>query len=202
MQYPNFYSQVTPIRLYDPLSDFLGAFKKGEVEVSYLDCVKLAGHSCPTVAGAYLMSVMGLAALYGDSLPQRGMVKVELRENESVGVTGVTGNIISFILGAGGKGGFKGIQGNFARDNLLFYDAPISSEVKLTRLDTMQSVDLSYDPSIVKADENMMALMGKSLNNLASEEEKMRFQTLWQDRVKKILLSTDIHKTLIRMTEG
>lgn len=202
MQYPNFYSQVTPIRLYDPLSDFLGAFKKGEVEVSYLDCVKLAGHSCPTVAGAYLMSVMGLAALYGDSLPQRGMVKVELRENESVGVTGVTGNIISFILGAGGKGGFKGIQGNFARDNLLFYDAPISSEVKLTRLDTMQSVDLSYDPSIVKADENMMALMGKSLNDLASEEEKMRFQTLWQDRVKKILLSTDIHKTLIRMTEG
>ena len=202
MQYPNFYSQVTPIKLYDPLSDFLGAFKKGEVEITYLDCVKLAGHSCPTVAGAYLMSLRGLDALYGDTLPQRGMVKVEMRENESVGVTGVTSNIISYIMGAGGIGGFKGIQGNFSRDNLLFYDAPISSEVKLTRLDTMQSVDLSYDPSIVKADENMMVLMGKSLNNLASEEEKMIFQTFWQDKVKKILLSTDIHETLILMTEG
>ncbi|MCW8822061.1 MAG: hypothetical protein OQK45_07515 [Sulfurovum sp.] len=202
MQYPDFYSQVTPIKLYDPLSDFLGAFKKGEVEITYLDCVKLAGHSCPTVAGAYLMSVMGLDALYGGILPQRGMVKVEMRENESVGVTGVTGNIISFILGAGGIGGFKGIQGAFSRNDLLLYDAPISSEVKLTRLDTMQSVDLSYDPSLVKADKNMMVLMGKNLNNLASEEEKMIFQTLWQDRVKKILLNTDIHETLIHITEG
>lgn len=201
MQYPDFYSKVASIKLYDPLSDFLGAFKNGEVEITYLDCVKLAGHSCPTVAGAYLMAVMGLNALYGGKLPQRGMVKVEMKENESVGVTGVTGNIISFILGAGGIGGFKGIQGNFSRDNLLFYDAPISSEVKLTRLDTMKSVTLSYDPSLIKADKNMMLLMGKSLNNLASEEEKMMFQRLWQDRVKEILLSTDTHDKLILMTK-
>lgn len=201
MQYPDFYLQVTPIKLYDPLSDFLGAFKKGEIEIIYLDCVKLAGHSCPTVAGAYLMAAIGLDALYGGTLPQRGMVKVEMRENESVGVTGVTGNIISFILGAGGIGGFKGIQGAFSRNDLLFYDAPISSEVKLTRLDTMQSVDLSYDPSLVKADKNMMVLMGKSLNNLASEEEKRMFQTLWQNRVKEILLNTNIHDTLVLMTK-
>lgn len=201
MQYPDFYSQVTPIKLYDPLSDFLGAFQKGEVEITYLDCVKLAGHSCPTVAGAYLMSAMGLDALYGGTLPQRGMVKVEMKENESVGVTGVIGNIISFILGAGGVGGFKGIQGNFSRDNLLFYDVPISSEVRLTRLDTMQSVALSYDPSVVKADKNMMSLMGKSLNRLASEEEEKMFQTLWQNRVKEILLNTDMHDTLIRITK-
>ncbi len=201
MQYPDFYSQVAPIKLFDPLSNFLGAFEEGKLEITYLDCVKLAGHSCPTVAGAYLMAAKGLDALYGDTLPQRGSIKVEMKENENVGVTGVTANIISFILGAGGAGGFKGIQGNFSRDNLLFYGAPIGSEVRLTRLDTMQSIDISYDPSLVKADEKMMPLMGKNLKSLATEEEKKIFQTLWQARVEEILLNTDLHRKLISITK-
>lgn len=201
MKYPDFYTHVTPIKLYDPLSDFLGAFIEGELEISYLDCVKLAGHSCPTVAGAYLMGAKGLDALYGDTLPQRGSVKVEMKENENVGVTGVTANIISFILGANGAGGFKGIKGNFSRNDLLFYGASIRSEVRLTRLDTMQSIDISYDPSLVKADEKMMPLMGKSLKGLASEEEKIIFQTLWQKRVEEILLNTDNYTKLITVTK-
>lgn len=201
MKYPDFYTHVTPIKLYDPLSDFLGALIEGELEISYLDCVKLAGHSCPTVAGAYLMGAKGLDALYGDTLPQRGSVKVEMKENENVGVTGVTANIISFILGANGVGGFKGIKGNFSRNDLLFYGASIRSEVRLTRLDTMQSIDISYDPSLVKADEKMMPLMGKSLKGLASEEEKIIFQTLWQKRVEEILLNTDNYTKLITVTK-
>lgn len=201
MHYPNFYTQVAPLKLYDPLSDFLGAFQKGNLEITYLDCVKLAGHSCPTVAGAYLMAAKGLAALFEDELPQRGSIKVEMKENENVGVTGVTCNVISFILGAGGAGGFKGIQGKFSRNNLVSYNAPISAEVRLTRLDTMQSVHLSYDPSLIKADEKMMPLMGKSLKGLASEEEKRMFQALWQERVEEILLSTDMHDKLITITK-
>ena len=201
MKYPDFYSKVAPIKLYDPLSDFLGAFQEGKLEISYLDCVKLAGHSCPTVAGAYLMAARGVAVLYGDTLPQRGSVKIEMRDNESTGVTGVTANILSFILGAGGVGGFKGIQGNFSRDDLLFYGASIGSEVRLTRLDTMQSVNLSYDPSLVKVDEKMMPLMGKNLKGLATKEEQKMFHTLWQKRVEEILLSTDMHDTLITITK-
>lgn len=197
MQYPDFYSQVTPIILYDPLSDFLGAFKEGELEISYLDCVKLAGHSCPTVAGAYLMAVKGIERLYGDVLPQRGSIKIEMKEQESTGVTGVTANILSFILGASGIGGFKGIQGNFSRNDLLFFGSSIDAEVRLTRLDTMQSLELSYDPSLVKADERMMPLMGKSLQGIASEEEKNLFQALWQTRVKEILLTKNNHEKLI-----
>ena len=113
MQYPNFYTKVETIKLYDPLSDFLGAFSNGIIEINYIDCVKLAGHSCPTVAGAYLMTLHGLKALYPDSLPQRGNLRVSLREDRSKGVTGVVGNIISFITGASDETGFKGIQGNF-----------------------------------------------------------------------------------------
>ena len=197
MQYPDFYSKIPPIKLYDPLSDFLGAFKEGKLEISYLDCVKLAGHSCPTVAGAYLMAMQGTEMLYGDDLPQRGSIKIEMKENKSTGVTGITANILSFILGVSGEGGFKGIEGKFSRNDLLFFGSSIDAEVRLTRLDTMHSVNLSYDPSLVKADEKMMPLMGKTLKGLASEEEKKLFQTLWHRRVEEILLNRNNHNRLI-----
>lgn len=201
MHTPDFYTQVPPIQLYDPLSHFLGAFKNGELEITYLDCVKLAGHSCPTVAGAYLMAAMGLNSLYGDAMPERGSIKIEMRESKNAGVTGVTGNILSFISGANDSSGFKGIQGNFSRNDLVSYDAPIDEEVRLTRLDTMQSVMLSYDPSPVKADEKMMPLMGKNLKGLASPEEQKMFHTLWQARVEKILLDSTLHTQLVSITK-
>jgi len=49
MKYPEFFDKIETVELYDDLSEFLGAFEDGKVVVSYLDCVKLAGHSCPTV---------------------------------------------------------------------------------------------------------------------------------------------------------
>ena len=197
MHYPAFFDKVPSIRLYDPLSDFLGAFEKGEMEISYLDCVKLAGHSCPTVAGAYLMAYKGLEKLYPDTLPQRGMVRVSMRDSETEGVVGVVCNVISFIVGAGGAGGFKGIQGNFSRDNLISYNMPMKGEVTLTRLDTEESVSLSYNPSIVPADTMMQPLMGKSLQGIATQEEKEKFGALWQARVEKILLSKPLWEQLI-----
>ena len=202
MHYPNFYSQVAPIRLYDPLSEFLGAFKDGRLEISYLDCVKLAGHSCPTVAGAYLMALQGLDALYGDYLPSRGNIKVQMRNSETEGVTGVICNVISFITGANGEDGFKGIQGNFARNNLIDFDIPMEGEVTLTRLDTNESVTLSYDPSIIKPDTRMKALMGKNVQGSATEEEKSLFRELWQERVERILLSTNNYDQMITIIKG
>jgi len=197
MRYPEFFDKVQPIALQDPLSDFLGAFEKGEMEISYLECVKLAGHSCPTVAGAYLMALKGLEALYPDALPQRGMIHVSMREDEAEGVTGVICNVISFIVGANGKSGFKGIMGNFSRDNLVSYNVPMDGEVTLTRLDTDTSVTLSYDASMVPGDPAMKQLMGKTLEGVASAEEKAQFGKLWQARVEKILLSTDLWDQMV-----
>jgi len=199
MQYPDFYNQVPSINLYDPLSEFLGAVENGEVSINYLDCVKLAGHSCPTVAGAYLMATKGLEALYGSELPTRGEVKVELKSSETEGVTGVVGTVIAFIAGASGAGGFKGIGGKFSRDNLVAYNVPMEGEVKLTRMDTQESVTLSYDPSSVLPDPMMQPLMGKSMQGLASSEEQKAFGKLWQERVEKILLSTELHSNIITL---
>ena len=197
MRYPSFFDAVEPIVLYDPLSDFLGAFEAGEIKITYLDCVKLAGHSCPTVAGAYLMTKLGLERLFKETLPHRGMVHVSMRQPQSEGVAGVVCNVASYIVGAGDKGGFKGIQGHFSRDNLIDYDMPMEGEMRLTRLDTEESVTLSYDPSVVPGDPEMKTLMGKHLQGVATEEEKRRFGVLWQKRVEKILLSPELWGTMI-----
>jgi len=201
MKYPTFYDNVEPIRLYDPLSDFLGAFEKGDVEISYLDCVKLAGHSCPTVAGAYLMAKIGLARLFGDMLPHRGLVHLAMREKKSEGVTGVIAHVIGFILGAADAGGFKGIQGRFGRDGLVAFDIEMKSDVRLTRLDTEQSIELSYDPSVVPPDPEMKVLMGKMLQESATPQEQEAFKRLWQKRVETILTSPQLWEQMITVKE-
>jgi hypothetical protein len=202
MKYPAFFDNVQPIKLQDPLSNFLGAFEEGEMEITYIECVKLAGHSCPTVAGAYLMALKGLESLYGDQLPQRGNIHVSMKDEEADGVTGVICNVISFIAGANGIGGFKGLNGNMARNNLVSYDVPMNGEVKLTRLDTDESVTLSYNPSMIPADPMMQPLMGKAMQGLASGDEKKEFGRLWQARVEKILLSTELWDQMITIEKA
>jgi len=200
MHYPTFYTQVPVIKLYDPLSEFLGAFSKGEVEISYLDCVKVAGHSCPTVAGAYLMAQIGLNTLYpNDELAKRGDIKIQMQHPATEGVTGVTANILSFILGANDESGFKGIQNQFKRKDTLFFDYKMTAIVRLTRMDTLKSVSLSYDPSLIPADEMLKPLMMKNLQKKASLVEQKMFHALWQERVEAILLSTDLHEQIISL---
>ena len=77
MNYPQFFKTIETIKVQDPLSQVLGAFSDGEYEFSYLDVVKSAGHSCPTVAGAYLITLEALKALYKDQRAIRGDIKVE-----------------------------------------------------------------------------------------------------------------------------
>ena len=52
----DFLEKVRPIRFKEPLAETLGAFKgEGTVlEYTFIDVVKMAGHACPTVAGASL----------------------------------------------------------------------------------------------------------------------------------------------------
>ena len=72
---PSFFDDAPTITVQDALADFLGAAENGILTYRYADAVRLCGHSCPTVAGAYLMVVKGLKALYGAELPQRGDIE-------------------------------------------------------------------------------------------------------------------------------
>jgi len=202
MHYPQFFDDIQTIELYDNLSEFLGAFDDGKVVISYLDCVKLAGHSCPTVAGAYLMTLLGLQELYSDTIPQRGSILVSNKASEIEGVSGVIGNVISYIVGASGVGGFKGMMGHFSRDNLVKYDADIPLDIRLTRLDTNEYVDVAIDTSCVPGNPAMKPLMQKALQGLASQEEKDEFKKLWQQRVEVMLSSDELWNQMITIQKG
>ena len=191
MSYPTFFNNTPTITLKDPLSNFLGTFTDGIVEFSYLDIVKSAGHSCPTVAGAYLSTIKGLEALYGDEMPTRGDIAVAFKDDVNKGVTGVISNVITQITGATEKTGFKGLNGNFARNNLMEFNANIESEILFMRLDTKACVTVNYNPSSVGSSPEMQGLMGKMMQGVATQEEKLEFGRVWQQRVSDIFDRVD-----------
>lgn len=187
MTYPQFFNNIPTIKLQDELASFLGAFEDGIIEFSYLDVVKSAGHSCPTVLGAYLMTLKGLEALYKDEIPKRGEILVEFKEAQNIGVAGVIGNVIMNITGATTTNGFKGISGKFDRNYLMKFEKDINgANVRFSRVDTQKSVDVFYDVSSIKPHEDMNFLMQKSFQGIATKDEKIEFGKLWQQRVEDI----------------
>lgn len=191
MKYPDFFETIETIELEDKLSEVLGAFEEGVISFSYLDVVKSAGHSCPTIAGAYLMVREGLKALYGEALPQRGELKVFFKEDIQSGTTGVVANVFSLITGATSNWGFKGLNGAHDRRFLMFFNADIPLHVRLERNDTKATIDVAYNPSSILPDPQMQPLMQKVLAGVSNTEEKELFGVLWQTRVRKILENFD-----------
>ena len=189
MEYPKYYNEVEHIILKDELSKFLGASEEGIIDISYLDIVKMAGHSCALVSGSYLMALKGLQELYGTELPERGGIKVELRESLNEGNTGVSAQVLSNITGATSDTGFSGIHGKYNLRGLLFYGADIQSNVRFTRLDTNKSVEVSYLPKkVVNPGDIMQSTFGPD----ATEESKKDFPKQWQEMVKTIFDNADI----------
>ena len=190
MNYPDFFDTLETITMHDPLAQTLGV-GDGLFTYSYLDAVKLAGHSCPTVAGAWLCVQKALKELYGQERPSRGAIEVAFTNPEDEGVTGVIASIFTLITGASGVGGFKGIQGNFSRNNKLLFAKALKSQMKVTRLDTLKSIELSYDPSSIEVKPEQQQLMKKLLIKEASKEEIQRFGQLWQERVEIIFKQSE-----------
>ncbi len=188
MQFPTFFDDAPRITVRDPLARFLGAAEDGIIEYRYADAVKLAGHSCPTVASAYLMTRAALAALYRDTLPERGGIRVELRESRDAGVTGVIANVAGLITGATQDTGFKGIGGRFDRRNLLIFGVDLLGQIRFTRTDTGGNATASARLDRLCADSRLPALLPRCLSGTATPAEENMFQALWQERVRTLLL--------------
>lgn len=202
MQYPAFFDKVRSIILYDSLAEFLGAAKHGRVEYHYIDAVKLAGHSCPTVAGAYLMTMKALAALYPGATPERGAVRVRLRDEMEFGVAGVIAGVVGLITGATQQSGFKGIAGRFDRRNLLFYGAGIDDDLHFERVDSGAAVSVSFRAELVPGSSRLKALAGKlgTLGLTAAEQRDLGVQ--WQQRVERILIDEADNSALVAVTRA
>jgi len=189
MALPAFFSAAPRIVLRDPLAELLGAAEGGLIEYGYADAVRLAGHSCPTVAGAYLMARAALRALYPDAVPERGSVVVTMSMAEEEGTTGVIAQVFTLLTGAAGNNGFHGIGGRHARHGLLRYGSnDLSCIAGFCRSDTGDTVYVSMDLSSVSPAPQMRMLMGRALAADATDAERAAFASVWQDRVRKLLL--------------
>jgi hypothetical protein len=201
MEFPDFFADVPTITLRDPLAAFLGVSKSGVITYTYTDAVKLAGHSCPTVAGAYLMVRSGLSHLYGDDLPQRGGIEVYLRDERDQGTTGVIATIALLLTGAAPETGFAGIGSRFSRRNLLHFSAPIDGLLALQRSDGGRGVILDLDMARVPAAREMQMLFPRVVDGQASEDEQARFGVLWQARVAQMLTKHADDRDLVQVRE-
>lgn len=203
MDFPDFFADAPSITLRDPLAVFLGASKTGVMTYVYEDAVKLAGHSCPTVAGAYLMVRRGLSHLYGEEIPERGGVEVYLRDQRDQGTTGVIATVAMLLTGAAPETGFGGIgsHGRFARRDLLHFSTPIDGLLALRRSDNGNGVVLDLDMTSVPPAREMQMLFPKVAAGQADEDEQTRFGALWQDRVEKMLIAHADDPELIRISE-
>lgn len=178
---PEFFDRAPTLTVQDPLAAFLGAAENGILTYRYADAVRLCGHSCPTVAGAYLMVIKGLKALYGEELPERGGIEAAMQGARDEGTVGVTASVVQLLTGAAPETGFGGIgmQGRFARRNLLSFGAgEINGTLTLRRKDNGKTVAVSLNAALQPFAPEMRELMPKTVGGSASAEELERFGQL------------------------
>lgn len=186
----SFYEEVEPIKLKDPLAVFLGAIDEGEEFVfTYSDAIKLAGHSCPAVSGAYKITQKALKALYGNEVPIRGEISVRVLGSVNHGANGPISQVISLITGAAPETGFAGLGQSFVRKNKLVFDEENeeAGAFIFTRDDNKKSVKVIYHPEALPQKEDMSGLFTKCIVGNASKKQQDEFIKMWQERVRIVL---------------
>lgn len=201
MNYPAFYDDAPRIAMRDPLAALLGAADDGRLDYCYLDAVRLAGHSCPTVAGAYLMARAAVQALYPDDVAERGGIAVQMPAPEDEGVTGVIAQVLTLITGAAADNGFHGIGGQFVRQSLLSYaTSSRDGAIHFSRRDNGAAVAVTLDVSSVPAPIRLRELLGNALDPAASATQRAAFAQVWQSRVRRLLLEHADDPQVIQLT--
>ncbi|HID7726136.1 TPA: hypothetical protein ACXH9E_000265 [Neisseria meningitidis] len=202
--FPSFFNQAPTITVQDALAEFLGAAENGILTYRYADAVRLCGHSCPTVAGAYLMVIKGLKALYGEELPERGGIEAFMQGARDEGTVGVTASVVQLLTDAAPETGFGGIgmQGRFARRHLLSFGVgEINGTLTLRRKDNGKTVAVSLNAALQPFAPEMRELMPKAVGGSASADELKQFGELWQERVRAFLIDQADNPEFVTVSE-
>lgn len=194
-----FLDRVPTLTLREPLAEFLGALRPGgTIRYGYEDAVKLAGHSCPTVARAYLMTGVALRALYPGELPVRGELEVTIGGEAGDGHTGPASQVVGLLTGAARETGFGGLAGRFRRQGLLSFDPALKGAMRFRRTDTGAAVEVTFDRAGIPASPEFGPLMSAAVGGSATSEELRRFGELWQARVEAMLTTDPARITQVR----
>lgn len=175
------YLETFTISVFDPFSDFLmGSEREKNFKISLLDVVRFAGHACPSMVGAFLISRSAIENLYPETkVGIRGQIEVDIPDSATNGATGPMANVFGYVTGAWGETGFGGFQGgaHIRRDLLRFNSKNTSPDVfRFTRKDTGAVVDVTYQPKQVKVD----------------IDPALPFQLQWRHRIKAILENSNL----------
>ena len=201
----DFFDDAEEIRLKDPLSYILGAMDEGEVMVfNYSDAAKMAGHSCAAVSGAYQITAKAVKFLYGDEPGVRGDIKVTIKGKPTDLAYGPMSQVMSLITGAATETGFHGLGGGrFGRYQLMKFDEDdfVPNTFIFERRDTGKKVKIAYNPQALPENPRMGEVAGLTMSGTASKEQREEFFSLWQGKVKKILLEDDKYPGLFTVEE-
>lgn len=202
MSFPDFYAIAPVVHTRDPLAALLGASADGMLDYHYADAVRLAGHSCPTVAGAFLIGRAALAALYPDGPAERGNISVRMPAPENYATSGVIAQVLTLLTGAAAGNGFQGIAGRYARNGLLSFSTGTAGEdsaIIFRRRDTRAGVAVTLDASHVPGDPAQRARLGAILQGNVDIELRAAFAASWQQRVRLLLLDFADDPRVIRV---
>ena len=196
--------EVPPIMMIDP---YLQIFGQSQVPVPYYyeEAVRIAGHSCGAVTGAWTIARKALEALYPDGeVPVRGQIAVEAPGAEDEWFVGVFGDVITFVTGAAPRTGFNGAEFGqtndvFVRQNKMVYaeeptgQLPPMREWIFTRLDTGAKVGVKFNLAIIlPIPTPARTAMGKKMAaGEATPEEAADYIQYWNDRATFVLNNAD-----------
>ena len=201
MSFPAFFSAGPVVETVDPLAQLLGASDYGRIDYCYADAVRLAGHSCPTVAGAFLIARAALKAFFPDTPAERGLIEVWMPAPRDHGTTGVVAQVLTLLTGAAAENGFQGLGGRYARNGLLVFAGQASpGGVIFRRRDSGDAVAVELDASLVPGNPNQRALLGAIIQDVASDAQKREFAEGWQERVRRMLLEFADDPRVIKTT--
>ncbi len=104
--------------------------------------------------------------------------------------------VFSFLTGAAPESGFRGLGHKFRRKDLLRFSLEkIDSNAlcfEFRRLDNNSDVLVKFFPNNVPFDQEKTKQLGvlleKVLWEAAKEDERRKFQDLWQEKVRNMLL--------------
>ena len=198
-------TDVAPIMMIDPFFQIFGQ-SQDAVPYYYEEAVKLAGHSCGAISGAWTITKKALEILYPDGeIPVRGQISVEAPGAENEWFVGVFGEVITYITGASPHTGFTGVefgQANdlFVRRNKMVYTTeptkqlPPFREWIFTRIDTGKKVGIRFNLVIILPIPTPgRVAMGKTMAmGEASADDAADYIEYWNDRTKFVFEHADM----------
>ena len=197
-------TQVPPIMMMEPYFEIFGQSQVA-VPYTYENAVKLAGHSCGAVSGAWTIARKALEVLYPNGeIPVRGQIAVEAPGAEDEWFVGVFGEVITYVTGAAPKTGFIGAEFGeandlFVRQNKMVYlDAPSGKQPPqlewiFTRLDNGAKVGVNFNLSVITpiATPERQEMGKKMATGTATPEEAADYYEYWNARAKFVFENAD-----------